>query len=157
MIIQSLINTLIEKNLTIGSIESFTGGLFGSMLVNYPGVSATYKGTIVAYANDVKQRLLNVKREDIKKFSAVSSVVALELARHGQKALDVDFCIAFTGNAGPTATVSTGEVGDVYIALAYGKDEIVEHFKFKGDRQKVRNDAVAAAISIIARVLKNYE
>lgn len=157
MTTQLVINELIAKNLTIGSVESFTGGLFATTLVNYPGVSKTYKGTIIAYSNDVKERLLNIHKEDLKKFSAVSSVVALELARHGRKVLGVDFCVAFTGDAGPTASGQSGEVGDVYIALAYGKDEIVEHFKLKGDRLKVRTDAVSAALSILARVLKNYE
>ena len=157
MTTQLLINELIDKNLTIGSVESFTGGLFAATLVNYPGVSKTYKGTIVAYSNDVKARLLNIKKEDLKKFSAVSSVVALDLARHGQKALGVDFCFGFTGDAGPTASGQSGEVGDVYIALAFANDEIVEHFKFKGDRLKVRTDAVNAALKMLARVLKNFE
>ena len=63
MTTQLLINELIDKNLTIGSVESFTGGLFAATLVNYPGVSKTYKGTIVAYSNDVKERLLNIKKK----------------------------------------------------------------------------------------------
>lgn len=153
---QALINKLIEYKLTLGSVESFTGGLFASTIVSYPGVTPIYKGSIVSYHNDVKHKLLKIKESDLKRYGAVSSVIALEMARNGQKLLGVDFCVAFTGNAGPTTT-ETHDVGEVFIALAYGEDEILEHFKIKGDRTKVRTEAVSRALMIIERVLENYK
>ncbi|MDY0214856.1 MAG: CinA family protein [Bacilli bacterium] len=151
---QLIIQKLMDLNITFGSVESFTGGQFASTVVNYPGVSKVYKGSIVSYSNDVKHRVLKIKESDLKKYGAVSSTVALEMARNGKKILDVDFCVAFTGNAGPTAT--NYDVGEVFIALIYGEDEILEHFKIKGDRNKVRSEAVTRAFQILERVLENY-
>lgn len=150
-----LIQKLIEHNITIGSAESFTGGQFASTLVNYPGVSKVFKGSVVSYTNEVKHKVLKIKESDLKKYGAVSSYVALAMARNAQKLLEVDFCFAFTGNAGPTA--SNNNVGEVFIALVYGEDEILEHFKIKGDRQKVRTEAINRAIYILERVLENYK
>ncbi|MFA5485856.1 MAG: CinA family protein [Bacilli bacterium] len=152
---QKVIQKLIDLNITIGSVESFTGGLFAATLVNYPGVSKVYKGSIVSYSNEVKHKVLKIKESDLKKYGAVSSYVALMMARNGKKLLDVDFCFAFTGNAGPTA--DNLNVGEVFIALIYGEDEILEHFKIKGDRQKVRTEACERAINILERVLENYK
>lgn len=152
---QKVIQKLIDLNITIGSVESFTGGLFAAKLVNYPGVSKVYKGSIVSYSNEVKHKVLKIKESDLKKYGAVSSYVALMMARNGKKLLDVDFCFAFTGNAGPTA--DNLNVGEVFIALIYGEDEILEHFKIKGDRQKVRTEACERAINILERVLENYK
>ncbi len=151
---QDIIKKLMDLNITIGSVESFTGGLFAATVVNHPGVSKIFKGSIVGYSNDVKHRVLKIKESDLKKYSAVSSTIALELARNGKKLLGVDFCLAFTGNAGPTATNLT--VGEVFIALIYGEDEILEHFRIKGDRNKVRSEAVSRAFRILERVLENY-
>jgi PncC family amidohydrolase len=152
---QAVIQKLIDLNITIGSVESFTGGQFAATLVNHPGVSKVYKGSIVSYSNEVKHKLLKIRESDLKKYGAVSSYVALMMARNGKKLLDVDFCFAFTGNAGPTA--DNHDVGEVFIALIYGEDEILEHFKIKGDRQKVRTEACARAINILQRVLENYK
>lgn len=152
---QKVIQKLIDLNITIGSVESFTGGLFAATLVNYPGVSKVYKGSIVSYSNEVKHKVLKIKESDLKKYGAVSSYVALMMARNGKKLLDVDFCFAFTGNAGPTA--DNLNVGEMFIALIYGEDEILEHFKIKGDRQKVRTEACERAINILERVLENYK
>lgn len=154
MNIDKIIATLIERNLTIGSIESFTGGLFGAKIVDYPGVSKIYKGTIVAYSEDIKKQVVKVSPNVLEKYGAVSSKVALEMARKGQTLLESDYCFAFTGNAGP-ATNDEDIVGDVFIALVYGDVELLEHLRIDGDRAKVRNDAVLHAFKMLERVLEN--
>lgn len=151
---KTIIAKLIEQNITLGSVESFTGGLFAATVVSYPGVSKIFKGSIIAYQNEIKQKLVNVSAEDIEKFGPVSSVVAQEMARNGQKSLNVDFCFAFTGNADSDS--GKVEAGDVYIALIYGDVEILEHIHIKGDRNKVREEAVSYAFSMLERVLENY-
>lgn len=151
-----ILEKMMVLGLKLGSVESFTGGLFASTVVNYPGVSSIFKGSVVAYQDDVKHRVLKISETDLKKYGAVSSVVALEMARNGQKLLDVDFCIAFTGNAGPTSA-DEHDVGEVFIALAYREDEILVHFKIKGDRLKVRTEAVERGFEILDRVLENYK
>lgn len=154
---QQLINKLIEKNLTIGSVESFTGGLFASTLVNCPGASKTFKGSIVAYSNEIKEKLVKVNKDDLDKHSAVSSEVALELARNGREVLGVDLCFAFTGDAGPIASRKAGEVGEVYIAVALENKTIIEHYKLKGDRLEVRTKAVEIALGMLERLLKKTQ
>ncbi len=151
---QTVIAKLIEKGLTLGSVESFTGGLFASKVVSYSGVSAIFKGSIVTYQDEIKIKVAKVKEETIEKFGAVSSAVALEMVRGGKEQLGVDFCLAFTGFAEKGRNEEKG--GEGYIALKYGEDEIVEHHFFKGDRNKVRNDAVKLGFKILERVLKNY-
>ncbi len=154
MIEKKVVEKLIEKGLTLGSVESFTGGLFAATVVNYSGVSAIFKGALVTYQNDIKTKLVGVKKESLEKFGAVSSTVALEMARGGKKKLGVDFCLAFTGYAEKSKSKEKG--GEVYIALKYGKDEIVEHHFLNGERNKVRGEAVAIAFKILERVLENY-
>lgn len=150
---EQIINELILRNITLGSVESFTGGLFAAHVVNYPGVSKIFKGAIVSYQNEIKRRLVNIKQSDLDKYGAVSSVVAQAMARNGQKILGVDFCFAFTGNADNNS--GEAEAGDVYIALIYGDVEILEHLHFPGDRSKVREAAVDYAFNMLERVLKN--
>lgn len=149
-----VIEKLIEKGLTLGSVESFTGGLFAATVVSFSGVSAIFKGALVTYQNEIKMKLAGVKAETLEKFGSVSSVVALEMVRGGKKKLGVDFCLAFTGYAEKGSGKEKG--GEVYIALKYGEDEIVEHHLLKGNRNKVRSDAVTQAFKILARVLENY-
>lgn len=149
-----IISLLLDRKITLGSIESFTGGLFAAEVVRNRGVSEIFKGAIVAYQNEIKERIIKVPHEMLEKFGAVSGIVAQELARNGKKILGVDFCLAFTGNADSNSGELTA--GDVYIALAYGKDEIVEHLHLKGDRNEVRVAAVSHAFKILERVLENY-
>ena len=152
---QQIIQRLIDLNITIGSVESFTGGLFASTLVNYPGVSAVFKGSIVSYSDEVKVNVVKVSKYDLKENGAVSSTVALEMARNGKKILGVDFCLGSTGNAGPTGD-GLHEVGECFIALVYGEDEILLHFNIKGDRAKVKTEAVQRAFDMLEKVLENY-
>lgn len=151
---EKIINELIARNITLGSVESFTGGLFAAKVISYQGVSKIFKGAIVAYQNEIKRKLVNIKQSDLNKYSPVSSVVAQEMARNGQKKLGVDFCFAFTGNA--DSNMDQVEAGDVYIALIYDDVEILEHIHINGDRNKVREEAVNYAFSMLERVLKNY-
>lgn len=154
MQVVKIVEKLIKQNITIGSVESFTGGLFAARLVDVPGVSKIFKGAIVAYQNEVKAKLVGVNASDLEKYGAVSSIVAQQMARNGKAKLNVDFCFAFTGNADTNNGIVEG--GNVYIALAYGDDEILEHIHIKGDRTQVRNDAVTHAFTILERVLENY-
>ena len=96
---REVIEKLIEKGLTLGSVESFTGGLFAATVVSFSGVSAIFKGALVTYQNDIKMKVAGVKAKTIEKFGAVSSIVALEMVRGGKEKLGVDFCLAFTGYA----------------------------------------------------------
>ena len=84
---EELVNILKEKKLTIGSVESLTGGLFASSLASIPGVSSVFKGALVTYAIEIKENVCHVPCEIIDKYGVVSSECAYEMAKHGAQVL----------------------------------------------------------------------
>ena len=139
-----------EKGLTLGSVESFTGGLFAKEITAVSGASRFYKGGLVTYATEEKARLLGISQEDIDKYGVVSKEIALQMAEKGRKVLDVDYCVSFTGNAGPD-TMEGKPVGEVYIALASKQEAEVFPFLLKGDRTNIQEQGVENALDIIAK------
>lgn len=141
---EKLYNALLEKKLTLGSVESMTAGLFASEFTNVPGASKVFKGSIVSYSCLVKENVVGVKKETIEKFGVVSEEVAIEMAEKGRKLLDVDVCVSVTGNAGPTAEPGDKPVGCFYIAVATKNGTFVECKNLTGKRNDIRNGAVLA-------------
>ncbi len=125
------------KNFTLASVESFTGGLFAATIVEKPGSSKYFKGSIVTYHNDIKDKLgVNVTN------GVINSNTALEMAKRGKEFFNVDYCIAFTGNAGPTA-MEDKPVGLFYIAI---NNQVYEFFYPNLSRNEIRKKAVEIAI-----------
>jgi len=106
------------KLLTIGTVESATGGRIADRITNIPGSSDYFKGSVVAYSNEVKIALLGVKKMTIESYGAVSEQTALEMAQGGRKVLDVDICVSDTGIAGPSGATAEKPVGLFYLGLA---------------------------------------
>ena len=94
-----------QKGLTLGTVESATGGLISHLITNVPGSSDYYKGSITAYSNEIKVKVVGVKEGTINEYGAVSHQVAEEMAQGGKKVLAVDICLADTGIAGPDVPV----------------------------------------------------
>jgi PncC family amidohydrolase len=90
-------NLLRDKHLTLGTVESATGGLISCLITAIPGSSDYYKGSIIAYSNEIKQKVVGVKVATLKKEGSVSSAVAEEMAAGGRKVLGVDICLSDTG------------------------------------------------------------
>lgn len=151
-----ILAALNHNNLTLGSVESFTGGLFASSAVEIPGASRTFKGAIVSYSPEVKVKIVGVNKEIINAYGVVSSKTAIEMALGGHRQLGVDYCISFTGNAGP-GVLENKPVGDVYIALSFKDQCIVEHFIFEGSRNEIREQAVQKGWEIIERVINEQK
>ena len=135
----------IENKLTLGSIESFTGGLFASTITKIPGASNFFKGSIVTYATEEKERLLGISHEDVEKYGVVSKQIAEQMAVYGRDLLDVDVCISFTGNAGPSA-MENKKVGEIYIGAATPEKVEVFPFNLNGNREQIQQEAVNLAI-----------
>ena len=135
----------LDHKLTLGSIESFTGGLFASEITKIPGASNFFKGSIVTYATIEKQRLLGISKEDIDKYGVVSKQIAEQMAVYGRDLLDVDVCVSFTGNAGPTA-MEDKKVGEIYIGIADNEGVEVFSFLLNGNREEIQRQAVDIAI-----------
>ncbi|MFC1870170.1 CinA family protein [Chloroflexota bacterium] len=141
--IGSLLN---EKGLTLGLVESATGGLLSHRITGVPGSSEYYKGSITAYGNETKVKIVGVKENTIKTYGAVSHQTADEMARMGKRLLEVDICLADTGIAGPTGGTPGKPVGLFYIGLSYEFGTHSREFRFKGDRDQNKNNAAEAAM-----------
>ena len=141
------------KSLTIGADESATGGRIADRLTNVPGSSDYFKGSIVAYSNEVKIALLGVKKATIEKYGAVSEQTALEMARGGRKLLDVDICVSDTGIAGPSGATSEKPVGLFYLGLAAEDESLSQQHIFPGDREGNKRDAAEATLNMLKQYL----
>ena len=116
-------NLLREKNLTVSTAESCTGGSIAAKLTSVPGSSDYFKGGIVAYSNEIKESLLGVSSETLKKQGAVSEETVIEMVKGAMKALKTDCAVSTSGIAGPSGGTKEKLVGTVWIAAAY-KNEI---------------------------------
>ena len=149
-----LIEALVSKHLTIGSVESITGGLFASSLCAIPGASRTYRGSLITYTAEEKKRLAGVSMRDIDLNGVVSEKVAREMAMGGLRKLKVDICVSFTGNAGPSAEPGEAPVGRVEMCIATRHGHVSMGQDFTGSRNEIREKCVEmmldALLSIIA-------
>jgi len=141
------------KLLTIGTVESATGGRIADRITNIPDSSDYFKGSLVAYSNEVKISLLGVKNETIENHGAVSAQTALEMAQGGRKLLDVDVCISDTGIAGPSGATPEKPVGLFYIGLAAEHESLSQKHIFPGNRGENKRDAAEAALNILKQYL----
>jgi PncC family amidohydrolase len=143
-----------ERAMTLGTAESCTGGLIGHLITNVPGSSDYYRGSITAYASDLKERLLGVRGETLATYGAVSERAAREMARGARRAIEADVCVSVTGIAGPSGGTPEKPVGLVYIALAAGDGEWVERHVWDGDRWQNKSRSAEAALDLIRRYLE---
>ena len=149
---------LIQQKCTLAVAESCTGGTIASMITAVPGASKYFKGAIVSYDTSVKENILGVDAETIKKYSVVSAQVALEMAQKVRLLLQSDYAIATTGNAGPTTDKTDKSVGVVFIALVTPNDTIVEEFNFGQPREKVITRTANKALEMLKnQLLKNLK
>lgn len=144
---------LTQKQLTLSTAESCTGGLLASKIVSIAGASAYYKGSIVAYDTELKTSLLHIEKEIIKKHTVVSTQVAEAMALSIQKQTQSHFGIGITGNAGPNSSTSADDLGIVCIALATPNGVISERFDFGQPREKVMLRAANKALEMLLKIL----
>jgi nicotinamide-nucleotide amidase len=145
-----------EKQLTVATAESCTGGKIAQLFASVPGASTYFKGSVVCYATEVKMNVLGISMDLIAQHSVVSKEVASAMALNVQKIMQADYAIATTGNAGPTKGDADAEVGTVCIALATPNGVIVEEFNFGQPREKVIDRAVIKSLEMLQKeILKN--
>ncbi len=145
---------LTARNLTLALAESCTGGLVGHRITEVPGSSAYFLGGIVAYAYDIKERLLGVKHNTLYDHGAVSAETATELARGARRALRADIGLSVTGIAGPTGGTADKPVGLVYIALSARDVERCERHVWESDRSGNKALSAEAALDLLRRYLE---
>jgi len=153
--LEKIAKSLKQKKLWVATAESCTAGLVAHMLTNVSGSSEYFKGSVVAYSNEVKMKVLGVKEETLKKYGAVSEQTAKEMAYGVKKLLGVDIAVATTGIAGPTGGTPTKPVGLVYIGLATPDGTEARKFLFKGNRLQNKESFANAALSMLLKYLES--
>lgn len=148
-------NLLKEFNKTIGTAESCTGGYLAHLITSKAGSSAYFKGSVIAYANEIKMSELSVSGTDINHFGAVSKEVVEAMALGLRKKFDVDYALATSGIAGPDGGTPEKPVGTVWIALATDTKVISEKFQFGEHRgRNIHRSALAALNMLRIELLK---
>lgn len=142
-----------QKGLTLGSIESFTGGLFAREMTAVPGASKFYKGGLVTYATEEKEQLLGISEADVEKYGVVSKEIALQMAELGRKKLNVDYAVSFTGNAGPDA-MENKPVGLIYIGISASEKTEAYEYQLEGNRDTIQKSAINLALTLIGKMIK---
>lgn len=129
-------NLLIDKNATVSTAESCTGGYIAHLLTKYPGSSVFYTGSIVSYSNDIKQEILQVPSEVIAQKGAVSEATVIEMAKQCLKLMKTDYSIAVSGIMGPDGGTEDKPVGTVWIAVADKKQVKTQRLQLRYDRER---------------------
>lgn len=137
---QVLLRLLSDRELTMGTAESMTGGLVASRLTEVPGASRVVRGGLVAYHSELKQKLLGVGDPE----RVVDAETALEMASGARRLLEVDVAVSVTGSAGPEPMERP--VGTVFIAVATPELVRAREIRLPGDRERVRRYAATAAL-----------
>lgn len=138
---------LIEKNLTISTAESCTGGLVSATLINYPGISSVFIEGCVTYSNESKINRLGVNPHTLEVYGAVSEETAREMAEGIAKNFNTNVAISTTGIAGPGGGTSDKPVGLVYIGIYVNGKTTVSKYILPGNREEIRLRATKYAIN----------
>jgi len=154
---QDIGNLLRQKGLTLGVVESASGGLISHLITNVPGSSDYYRGSVTAYSNEVKIKIVGVKEETISRYGAVSSQVAEEMAQGGRKVLAADICLADTGIAGPGGATPEQAVGLFYIGLSHQARTYSRKHNFQSDREQNKCRAAEAALGWLKEYLTSLK
>lgn len=140
---------LIDNNLTVSTSESCTAGKIASMLTSISGSSSYFKGGIIAYSNEVKEKELGVMKSFIDEYGAVSKVVVEQMAIRACHKFNSDYSVATSGIAGPTGGTDDKPVGTTWIAVSNGEETVSKKFYFGSDRSRNIIRTSVSAISML--------
>jgi nicotinamide-nucleotide amidase len=140
---------LLNKKATLSTAESCTGGLIAHKITSIPGSSQYFKGSVVAYANEIKENILKVNSTDLEKHGAVSKAVVLQMAANVRKIYNTDYALSVSGIAGPDGGTAEKPVGTVWIALATADKVVAKKFLFGGERVRNIDWAYQTALNML--------
>lgn len=150
-----VMKAIIDKNMTVATAESCTGGLVAATLINYSGASQAFVNGMVTYTNESKHRLLGVNTETLDKYGAVSPQTAEEMCLGVANVSGTDIGLSTTGVAGPGGGTDLKPVGLVYIGVAIKGRAVVKKLMNKGSRQEIRQASAKAVIELLKTELDN--
>lgn len=152
--IQEIIgNLLIEKKATLSTAESCTGGYISHLITSISGSSAYYRGSIISYANEIKQNVLNVSKNTLDRVGAVSEAVVIAMVKNILKTMHTDYAIATSGIMGPTGGTTQKPIGLVWIAVGNQHKVITKSFHFKLDRLKNIELTAVNALNLLRKFI----
>ncbi len=150
-----VIGMLREREMTLATAESVTGGMVASSVIEVAGASDVLRGGVVAYSDELKRTFLDIPATVLKRESAVSAEVAGRMAKAVRRKSGASVGLATTGVAGPDRDPSGAPVGRIFCAVSVPKGkEKVRRFAFRGDRNAIRRRAACAALDLLRRTLK---
>ncbi len=152
---QELQDILRANKKDITTAESCTGGLVASMITELSGSSDIFNGSLVSYSNNIKNKILNVKQENLEKYGAVSHEVVSDMLDGSLKLFDANYAIAISGIAGPNGGTKQKPVGTVIIGIASKNNhKNVVTFNFKGNRKEVQIQAAKTSLKELLNLVK---
>ena len=148
----SLVRLLMQKNMTLSTAESCTGGMLAQKITSVPGVSSVYAGGFVTYATEEKHKMLGVPRKVLRENGAIAKKTAKQMALGAARQTGTDVAVSVTGNAGPDAAEGK-PVGLVYIGVCIDGKAVGRKFLFAGNRKEIREQACAEAMKLLLEKL----
>lgn len=149
----ALVESALAADLTVATAESLTAGMVAATLAQIPGASGMLQGGVVAYQNEVKERLLGVPAQLLAERGAVDPEVARAMARGACQATGARVGLATTGVAGPEPHQGK-QVGHVFIGVALDGESQAYEYHFAGDRELIRLQTTQEALSLLDQVVK---
>ena len=155
MINKKIINKLIKNKITISVAESCTGGMIASEITSVPNSSNIFNLGLVTYSNQSKEKLLRIKKQNLKKYGAVSSQICKDMIENLFKISKTDICISTTGIAGPSGGSKLKPVGLVYIGIKFKKISKIYMYNFnkKLERNKIQKKTVNTVFNLLDQII----
>jgi len=154
ILFEKVIKLVKDKNMTISTAESCTGGMLASSIVDYSGASEIFIDGVVTYSNESKIKRLGVKKQTLDKYGAVSEQTAKEMAEGSVNTSGSTIGLATTGVAGPNGGTKEKPVGLVYIAVSINNDTTVKKLLISGKRNEIRKKSVENIFELLFEKLK---
>ena len=148
---------LLEKNISISTAESCTGGFIANQFVQTPGISNILSGSIITYSNGIKVSELNVPHAILKEFGAVSEETATAMVNGVCEKFKSQLGIATTGIAGPSGGTDKKPVGTIFIAVKYLDQILVRKFRLFGNRIQFMERASNCAMAMVKEIIENVQ
>jgi nicotinamide-nucleotide amidase len=145
---------LMEKKSTLATAESCTGGTIAQLITSVPGSSAYFLGSVVAYANEIKESILGVDHESLLEHGAVSEQVVRQMAEGVRKVYGADYSIATSGIAGPDGGTPQKPVGTTWIAVSSGESTVAEIYQFGEHRGRNIQKASLTGLNMLRGIIQ---
>lgn len=155
-----VVKYMIASGITLSVAESCTGGLISEKVTSVAGASAVYRGGVCSYTEEIKEKVLGVKRETLDRYSVYSAEVAGEMSAGVMRLMQTDAAIGVTGLAGPGGGSEEKPVGTVYVSVRYKERELVRDLALykeyeELDREFIRMAAAASAFEMLEQLVRD--